>query len=180
MEKNARWKKVADFFRMERKKLSAYVRSLINDTIAYEGEDIVQDVMLNILDRADITAPVQNLSGYVYQALRHRVVDLMRKRKETVPWDEAENVGGPAAPSLVPDERVDAAEALEEEEEYRLLFQALRQLPEPDQRIIMATEFEGRTFAELSREWETPIGTLLARKSRAIKKIQEIISEDLR
>jgi DNA-directed RNA polymerase specialized sigma24 family protein len=71
------------------------------------------------------------------------------------------------------------ARELEEEEMYRLLFQAMDRLPEPDKEIIMATEFEDRAFADLSREWEVPIGTLLARKSRALKKIQEIIADSI-
>jgi len=36
----------------------------------------------------------------------------------------------------------------------------------------VATEFDGRSFRELSEEWQVPIGTLLARKSRALQKIR--------
>jgi DNA-directed RNA polymerase specialized sigma24 family protein len=39
--------------------------------------------------------------------------------------------------------------------------------------VIIATEFDDRPFRELSKEWEIPIGTLVARKSRALKKIRE-------
>ena len=35
----------------------------------------------------------------------------------------------------------------------------------------------GRTFRELSEEWGVPLGTLLARKSRAIAKVREALRE---
>ena len=46
-----------------------------------------------------------------------------------------------------------------------------------EHRIIEANEFEGLTFDELSRRWEIPLGTLLARKSRAIKRLSAAMSE---
>ena len=39
--------------------------------------------------------------------------------------------------------------------------------------IVIETEFEGRSFRELADEWNIPIGTLLARKSRALQKIRK-------
>jgi len=35
----------------------------------------------------------------------------------------------------------------------------------------------GRTFRELSDEWGIPLGTLLARKSRAIAKVRDTLKE---
>jgi len=38
------------------------------------------------------------------------------------------------------------------------------------------TEFSGRSYRELSERWKVPIGKLLARKSRALKKIRALLS----
>ena len=59
----------------------AYVRRLIDDAAERDSEDIVQDVFLNIFDRADITMPIENAAAYVYQALRNKVIDYLRKRR---------------------------------------------------------------------------------------------------
>jgi len=40
---------------------------------------------------------------------------------------------------------------------------------------VIATEFDGRSFRELSEAWEIPIGTLLARKSRALRKVKDAL-----
>jgi len=39
----------------------------------------------------------------------------------------------------------------------------------------MATEFENRTYEELSEEWDVPLGTLLSRRHRALSKLNKII-----
>jgi DNA-directed RNA polymerase specialized sigma24 family protein len=70
---------------------------------------------------ADFTVPIEDLSAYIYRALRNKVID-----------------------SLSPEQKA----------------------------VLIATEFEGRTFCELSEEWQIPIGTLLARKSRALFRIR--------
>ena len=66
---------VGDYFTREQKKLVNYVHRLIKDTSEMDAEDIVQDVMLNLFDTADITAPIENLSAYVYRSIYNRVVD---------------------------------------------------------------------------------------------------------
>ena len=55
------------------------------------------------------------------------------------------------------------------------LFQAIDSLNDQARAIIIETEFNGRSFRELADQWKIPIGTLLARKSRALKKIRELL-----
>ena len=57
------------------------------------------------------------------------------------------------------------------------LFEAIESL-KPDQRaVVVANMLMGRTFEELSSEWQTPIGTLMARKHRAIRALREKLSD---
>jgi RNA polymerase sigma factor (sigma-70 family) len=49
---------------------------------------------------------------------------------------------------------------------------------EPRQRaILIATELKGESFRELSEAWGEPIGTLLSRKSRAVKALRQLMDE---
>jgi len=154
--------KWTEFFRRERSRLVRYVRRLIDDAADREAEDIVQDVMLSIFDRADITIPIESLSAYIYQAIRNKVIDIFRKKKEEIP---------------LPDEIRDLGYSTEDEVEKKELidhiFEALDSLPPESRAVVIATEFEGRSFRELSEEWKIPIGTLLARKSRALQQLRE-------
>ena len=153
--------KITDFFRTEYKRLVRFVRYLIDDTAERDAEDIVQDVVLSIFDKADFTKPIENLSGYVYQSLRNRVIDVLRKKKDLTSLSE-----------LIHDIRYDAVQDVEKKETEELVFRAMDSLSDEQRAIIIATEFEGRSYRELSEEWKTPVGTLLARKSRALDKMR--------
>ncbi len=153
--------KVTDFFRTEYKKLVRFVRYLIDDAAERDAEDIVQDVMLNIFDQADFTRPIENLSAYIYQSLRNRVIDVLRRKKDVISISE-----------LIRDVRYDTVHEVEKKEIQEQILQAMDSLSDEQRAIIIATEFDGYSFRELAEEWQVPIGTLLARKSRALQKMR--------
>ncbi|MBN1847838.1 MAG: sigma-70 family RNA polymerase sigma factor [Deltaproteobacteria bacterium] len=176
MEK-APWKiKILDFMTRERERLIGYVHRLIDDAAERDGEDIVQDVVLNLFTRADISIPIENITAYVYQALRNRVIDYLRKRKDTVSlddgWSDDEET---TLLQVLPDPQTNGADEVSRMEIRESLFEALSVLNDEQREILIATELEGKTFQELSEEWDIPLGTLLARKSRAIQKVRETI-----
>ncbi len=165
---------IAEFFRNEHRHLVQFVRRLIDDTAAQDGEDLVQDVALNLFRKADVMAPVEDLAAYVYRALRNKVVDEFRIRREPHLSLDA-NVAEDSRVSLAEmlhDARDNALQALEQSELKQRLFAAIEALPMAQKAIIVETEFEGRSFQELSTLWNVPIGTLLARKSRGIQAIR--------
>ena len=164
------------FFEEERGRLVGFVRRWLADLTEEDAEDIVQEVALNVFDRADVTAPIRNLSAYVYRALKNRVVDLLRRRKATLSLDQpAGGEDSPALVDLVRDEAGAPEAGLERKELAGRLWDALEALPPEDRAIIIATELEGWTFHELADEWDAPLGTLLARKSRAMKKVRKYL-----
>ena len=180
MSKNDQRDSIADFFRSERRRLVSYVRKWIDDTAERDGEDIVQDVALNIFNQADVTIPIENLSAYVYRALRNRVIDYLRKRKGHVIPLESEEIGksNMALSALISDLRYNAEKELDKKELHQQVYEAINILNGRQKAVVIETEFEGRTFRELSLRWEVPMGTLLARKSRALKKIKTILEKE--
>jgi RNA polymerase sigma-70 factor (ECF subfamily) len=154
--------KIGEFFRTEYSRLVRFVRRRIDDAADRDAEDIVQDVMLNLFNKADITVPIENLSGYIYQALRNRITDMLRKKKET-----------PSLRELVQPLKDDTAQTIEQKELKAKVFDAIDNLNDDQRAVVIATEFENRSFRELSEEWRIPLGTLLARKSRALQKIKK-------
>jgi len=166
----------AEFFREERGRLVGYVRGRLDDIAAEEAEDIVQDVALHLFDRADITAPVRDLSAYVYRALKNRITDYFRRKKHFVSLDGSQSgEREPALADLLNDGALSPQSDLERKEIHRLLYQALDALAPEDRAIVLATEFEGAAFRDLAEEWGAPLGTLLARKARALKKIRKYL-----
>lgn len=179
MESENRESKITEFYRSEYQKLVRYVRGLIEDAAERDGEDIVQDVFLNIFNLADITIPIENLSAYVYQSLRNRVVDFLRKRRtDTVSLDaEVSEEKGLSLAGIIRDARSDTARKINKEEIRQRIFEAIESLSTDQKAVFIETEFNGRPFKELAKEWSVPLGTLLARKSRALKKIRIVLAD---
>jgi RNA polymerase sigma factor (sigma-70 family) len=74
---------------------------------------------------------------------------------------------------MIYDARCDTEREVERRELMDFVFRAVDSLPVEQRAVLIATEFEGWSFRELSEEWEIPIGTLLARKSRALQHIRK-------
>ena len=173
-------KKIAEFFTKEKSRLVNYVRRWVQDTAQRDGEDIVQDVMLNIFDSTDITAPVENLAAYDYRSLYNRAVDMLRRPGRTVSLDTAiDHETDRSFLEVLTDVRYDAHSEMHKKELRARIFEAVDRLNPALRAVFIATEFEGRTFRELSDTWEEPIGTLLSRKRRAVRKVKSAL-EDLR
>lgn len=170
---------LARFFIAERSRLVAYVRRLIDDAADRDGEDIVQDVMLNLFNMADVTVPMQDLAAYVYRSIRNRVIDLMRRGNHDEVSLDADSPGGTSLKELLSDNRYDTAAEADKNDVRDALYRAIDSLDDDHRAIIIMTEFEGRSFREISEAWDVPIGTLLSRKSRAMAKIRErLIHQD--
>ncbi len=169
---------IAEFMTSERSRLVRYVRRQIDDSAERDGEDIVQDVALNLFSRADVLMPIETVSSYVYQSLRNRVIDYLRRRKNIVSLDEsADDEGEPSLAPRLSETLHDVEKQATRFEVRRKIYEAIEGLPDEQKAVFIETELNGRSYRDLSREWEIPVGTLLARKSRALTKIRESLDE---
>ncbi|MGD9212810.1 MAG: RNA polymerase sigma factor [Desulfobacteraceae bacterium] len=171
--------RLVNFFRGEYHRLVNYARRLLKDTAEMDGEDIVQDVILNLFNLADVTVPIDNLAAYFYQSLRNKVVDFLRKpRPQIMSLDETLTAEiNLSLSDLIPADSGDALDEMSKKESVHQLFAAIELLNDAEKAVIQATEFDGRSFKELSAQWDVPLGTLLSQKSRALKKIKSIMTD---
>jgi RNA polymerase sigma factor (sigma-70 family) len=158
-------KRIAGFVAKEWTRLVGFVRTWIADTAERDAEDVVQDVLERLFETADVTTPIADLSAYLYRSLRNRVIDIYRSPRRSA-----------ELPEELSDLRFEASEEMEREEAREELFDAIEELPTAQREVLVATELEGRSFKELAAEWNTPIGTLLARKHRAIRALRETLT----
>jgi RNA polymerase sigma factor (sigma-70 family) len=157
--------RLSRFLAAEWRRLVRSVRSWLADTADRDAEDVVQDVAVRLLESIELAEPIRDLSAYVYRALRNRVVDLYRQRRPA-------SFGQPL-PEQLPDARAVPGAG----DELRPgLFAAIDRLPEAQRAVFLATELEGSSFRELSEKWGVPIGTLLARKHRAVKALRAALA----
>ena len=177
MEKDGKGRIFA-FFDTERKRFLRFVKSKMADITQMDAEDVVAEVMLAMLQRAERGSHVENLAAYVYRSLSNSVVDLARRRSRTVslqsfPEEDSET----SLLDYLTDSSQDVHSETERREFMRRLILAVDSL-EPKQRaVFIATEIKGRTFKELSIQWNEPVGTLLSRKCRAVKMLKEQLQD---
>ena len=152
------------FFDDEYHSLKAYAKSRIDDTADRDAEDIVQEVALKLFSRADSLSPIDNIAGFVYNSIRNKIIDLMRKKKkETSLEDDMEKRLFEFTELLYGQTEDGYSEEMKKE-----LKKAMGKLKPMHRDIIVAIDFEGYTYKELSSETNIPPGTLMSRRHRAL------------
>ncbi len=165
--------RIGEFFDSEYHRMVSYVRGLIRDAADSDASDIIQDVLVSVISSADAAAPIENLAAYVYRGLRNRVIDRMRKRKPVVSLSTPIGYEDDSLTlaDMIPGTGGTAADAYENKTRTKALKKAIDNLDPKSRAVVIATEFHGRNFKDLAEEWREPIGTLLSRKSRALRAI---------
>jgi RNA polymerase sigma factor (sigma-70 family) len=169
------WESTSEFFKEEYRNLVRFVKNSIADTADRDSEDIVQEVALHLFEKADVTAPIEHLTSYVYQALRNKVIDYFRRQKNMISLstpvgDEDESV---VLEDILEDEREDLLKTIEDRQLADQVMKVIQTIEIRQAAIFIATEIDGCSFKELADEWQVPIGTLLSLKSRAVRRIHE-------
>ncbi|SDM15721.1 RNA polymerase sigma factor [Kriegella aquimaris] len=158
------YKNLKTFFNEEYNSLRAYAQSRINDTADRDAEDIVQEVALKLFSRADDVSPINNIAGFVYNAVKNKIIDLMRTNKRQVRVDQEMENRLAVFSELFYDSPEDSySEAMKDE-----LKKAIGNLKPHYREIILAIDFEGYTYNQVSLETGIPKGTLMSRRHRAI------------
>jgi RNA polymerase sigma factor (sigma-70 family) len=157
--------KVGEVFAESFGKFKNYLRAAFSQLSEYDAEDIVQQTALSLLGQDDDNN-IDYLTSYIYAALRNTAKNLFRKRSREIPAQEIDT--GKAS---------SAEEELLDEELKEQIDAALSMLDEKSRFVFTQTEFEGKSYKELSRITGEPIGTLLSRKNRAAKKLMVILNK---
>ncbi len=142
-----------------------YLRASFSQLNDYDAEDIVQQTAMNLLSRGD-GDDIANVTAYIYQSLRNSAINAINRRKREAPGDVPETGRSRSAED----------EALEQTLDWQL-EEALSLLDEKSRYVFVETELNGKSYKELAEETGEPVGTLLSRKSRAVKKLAIILDE---
>lgn len=156
-------KKLTLFFNNEYHSLKAYTQSRINNAADQNAEDIVQDVALKLFSRPYSASPINNIAGFVYRALRNRIIDLLRTKKDMYP------ISSEIETMLIESMHIDIEiENPYSKESIQNLKAAINNLKLPYREIIIAFDFEGYTYRDISQKTGIPQGTLMSRRHRAL------------
>ncbi len=162
--KNDNQSKITTFFQEEYEALQGFVRSKIDQTADSDAEDILQDVALRIFSRPENALPINNISGFVYRTLKNRIIDIMRTKKQRVDDENELNRSWANFAELFYGEN----EVFYSDNVIRNLKASISELKPTYRDIIIAVDFEGYSYREISQETGISKGTLMSRRHRAM------------
>ncbi|MCB0481570.1 MAG: RNA polymerase sigma factor [Flavobacteriales bacterium] len=168
--------KLESFFKEEYNTLKGYVGSRLKASASRDPEDIIQDVAYNLFASADGYGPISNVAAFVYRSIKNKIIDTMRKggrlSEERLPSSDD------------PDQWMEFAElfygnetSAYSEKMVSSLKEAMLGLNPADHDILMAVDFEGYSYKEISEETGKPEGTLMSRRHRALGKLNKLLIE---
>lgn len=141
-------------------KLRGFIRRRVSNDA--EAEDILQDVFLKIVRRAEDLPEPAKLQGWIFLIARNAIIDHYRMRKETV-----------AVPETL------AAEADTAPEEAEGLNASLRRmigsLPEPYREAVRLTEIEGVPQVALAKRLGLSVSGAKSRVQRGRQMLRKML-----
>lgn len=135
------------------------------------AEEITQSTFCTIVVKIGGYTELGKFEQWLFRIAMNRLRDEMRRRKRQArPVDNEAMIGLAGADSHAPNEHAPTEPA-----EYKALRSALAQLSDADQQIIHLRHYGGLSFKQISEILEQPLGTVLARQHRALKKLAELM-----
>src|SRR6266478_2243221 len=136
-----------------------------------EWDDIRQEVLLSVVAnaRAGRLRDPKAFLGYVRIITRNKFIDRLKARlrhheKEALPWDE-ETARAVAAPA-------------ERDGRARELWNAVRDLPPEEQRVLDGVYRQGKTYEQVCAETGLPLGTMKRRLRDGLLALRRRFAED--
>jgi RNA polymerase sigma-70 factor (ECF subfamily) len=134
------------------------------------AEEITQSTFCTLAAKIGEYVESGRFESWVFRIAMNRLRDEMRRRSRQARTMEDE----PLQAVTGRRERGSRAEATEVNER---LARAMARLPESDREIIELRHTGGLSFKELSDYYDEPVGTLLARHHRALRKLRGLLED---
>lgn len=155
---------IGDFIQDNFNKLKRHLQYTFEELSEADAEDIIQATAVKLLGRGG--GRVDYISSYVYTSVSNGAKDFFKKNNRVILTDSVEN-----------GETRDAEDDVLNQELGDQIKAALYQLDPKSRYVFMETEIKGRSYKEISDETGEPVGTLLSRKNRAVKKLRILLKD---
>ncbi len=123
-----------------------------------DAEDVLQDTMITIVRYANTYKNGSNSKAWILAMARNKAIDVVRKRKQTVSFDEL-------------DDNIQFAVDCKEFSNFEV-FELLNFLREDERQIIVLRLYAEISFHDISKIMDITIASAYKRYQRAIKKLK--------
>ena len=107
-----------------------------------EAEDIVQDTLIKVWDKRDEWQQIESIESYCMTITRNLAIDRSQKM-------EARNMELRPEAQEMPD-TLTPEKLFEQDEQLRLIHQAINSLPEKQRTIVQLRDIEGKSYKEIA------------------------------
>lgn len=107
-----------------------------------EAEDIVQDTLIKVWDKRDEWQQIESIESYCMTITRNLAIDRSQKM-------EARNMELTPEAQEMPD-TLNPEKLFEQDEQLRLIHQAINSLPEKQRTIVQLRDIEGKSYKEIA------------------------------
>ncbi len=135
------------------------------------AEEITQSTFCTVVMKIGQYTEVGRFEAWLFRIAMNRLRDEMRRRKRQARPVEDE-VLTVLAGGIDPEQEMQS-EA--DSDQLANLREAMARLSESDLKVIQMRHYGGLSFAQIAQVLGQPIGTVLARQHRALKKLRELL-----
>jgi RNA polymerase sigma-70 factor, ECF subfamily len=134
------------------------------------AEELTQSTFCTIVQKLPSYSELGKFEAWLFRIAMNRLRDEMRRRRRQAAPVENESLAGMA------DAGKDGGAHAMDEGDRASLRNALAQLSDADQRIIHLRHHAELSFKQIADVLGEPLGTVLARHHRSLKKLRDILS----
>jgi RNA polymerase sigma factor (sigma-70 family) len=155
------------------KRLLGFIRQRVNNEA--DAEDILQDVWHQLTATVD-TQPIEQMSSWLFTVARNKITDRYRKKKPefledlVISRDDEEEIS--FQDILFDDSKNPETEHLRSLF-WKILEEALQELPEDQRNVFIWNELEDISFKEIAEQTGENVNTLISRKRYAVLHLRE-------
>jgi RNA polymerase sigma-70 factor (ECF subfamily) len=162
---------------MERHKAALYGYLLRVTRSQAAAEDIFQEVFLKLVRNPSVYGEREKFRAWLFTVARNAAMDHFRRESSRgeVPLEGTGEKAGPADFAVSPEPG--PAEAAENRALGKKIEAALELLSADQREVFYLRHYSGLSFREIAGALSLPIGTVLARMSRAAAQLRKILDE---
>jgi RNA polymerase sigma-70 factor (ECF subfamily) len=124
-------------------------------------DESVSDCFIKLWTRRKELFIERSVKSYLFLMLRNGMIDLLRKKKHSVSFEDG------AIPDLPDDEMHN------ELDRYASLYNAISKLPDQRRRILEMAVFESFTYAQIAEKLNISVNTVKTQMGRAYRFLKE-------
>ena len=139
------------------------------------AEEITQSTFCSVAAKVGSYVEQGKFDAWLFRIAMNRLRDEMRRRKrQAIPV--ASEVLRPVSQTGREDR---PSQQRLDEETILALWDAVRGLSDADQEVIHLRHVASLSFRQIAEQLEQPVGTILARHFRALKRLREVLGDDI-